>query len=143
MSGHVGRGDDDGGHQLAVPIRTDVRFHPEIPLVALLGLVHLRVALPLLVLGGGRRGNQGGVHQRAGPQQQPPRGEVGMDGGEETLAEVMRFEQVAEVQQGRGVGHTFGAQINPRKTLEGLAVVERVFNGFIREAIPLLEEIHP
>src|SRR5450432_1589786 len=55
----------------------------------------------------------------------------------------MRFEEVAEVQQGRGIRHALGTQINPRKTLERLTVVERVFEGFIGQAIPLLEEINP
>ena len=66
----VGRSDDHGMHQPAVPIRTDVRFHSEIPLVAFAGLVHLRVALLCLVLGGGRCGDQRGVHQRPFAQQQ-------------------------------------------------------------------------
>jgi hypothetical protein len=55
--GHVGRSDHHGMHQLAVPIRANVRFHPEIPLVALAGLVHFRVPLLLLILGGGGRGD--------------------------------------------------------------------------------------
>lgn len=40
-------------------------FHPEIPLVALLGLVHLRIPIPLLVLGGTGGGDQGGINDRA------------------------------------------------------------------------------
>lgn len=49
--GHVGRGDDHRMYQLAVPIRSNVRFHSEIPLVTPLGLVHFRIAFFLLVLG--------------------------------------------------------------------------------------------
>ena len=51
-----------------------------------------------------------------------------------------------EVQQRGGVGHAFGGQINPRKTLEGVAVVAGVLESFITEGIPLLEKIdaqHP
>ena len=43
-------------------------------------------------------------------------------------------------------GTPVGGQINAGKALEGLAVVEGVFEGFVGQAIPLLEEIdaqHP
>ena len=40
----VGRGDHYSVNQSAVPIRPDVRFHPEIPSLAFAGLVHLRGA---------------------------------------------------------------------------------------------------
>lgn len=51
-----------------------------------------------------------------------------------------------EVQQRGGVGHACGAQINAGKTWQRLAVVERVFERFVGQPIPLLEEIdaqHP
>jgi hypothetical protein len=38
-------------HQTAVGVDDDVRLHGEMPFVAFLGLVHLRVALALGVLG--------------------------------------------------------------------------------------------
>jgi hypothetical protein len=47
-----------------------MRLHPEVPLIALPGLVHLRVARLLLVLRRGRRGNDGGVNDRPLPHQQ-------------------------------------------------------------------------
>ena len=51
-------GGDDGVDEAAGAVRADVRFHPEMPLVALLGLGHLRVALLRPVLVGRRRGDQ-------------------------------------------------------------------------------------
>ena len=50
----------------------NVRLHPEEPLVALLGLVHLRIAFALLVLGRAGRGDDGGVDDAALPEQQAP-----------------------------------------------------------------------
>src|SRR5262249_3952584 len=47
----------------AVDIGTDMDLHAEIPLIALLGLVHLRVAFPLGILGRTRRMDDGGVKQ--------------------------------------------------------------------------------
>src|ERR1700676_76319 len=54
-----------------------MRLHPEVPLIALFGLVHLRVAGLALVLGRGRGGDDGGVddgtlaHQQAALLQHP------------------------------------------------------------------------
>jgi len=44
---------------------------------------------------------------------------------------------------GGGIGHAFGGQINAGKTLEGLTVVECVFESFVSQPIPLLEKIDP
>ena len=118
-----------------------MRFHPEIPLIALFGRMHFRGALLFLVLGGGRRGDQRGVHQRAFAQRQAARGEVGIDGGKESFAQVVGFEQAAEFQQRGGIGHARGGQINPRKPSQCLPVVARVFEGFVGQARPLLNKI--
>ena len=40
------------------------------------------------------------------------------------------------------VRHAFRDQINAGKSLERLTIVERVFKGFVGQAIPLLEAIH-
>ncbi len=56
-----------------VLVHSDVDLHligeafreAEIPLVALLGVMHLRIQFSLLVLGGGGHSNQGGIQDRA------------------------------------------------------------------------------
>jgi len=48
---HIGRCTNQCMDQPGVCIHTDVRLHAKEPLVALLGLVHLGVALTRLVLG--------------------------------------------------------------------------------------------
>jgi hypothetical protein len=141
--GDVGGGADDGVDQLAVAVGTDVGLHPEIPLVALAGLVHFGVAFPVLVLGGGRGGDEGGIDQRAFAHRQATGGQVGVDGAKEALAKVVGFEQVAEFQQRRGVGHALGREVDAGEVPHGLAVVDGVFERFVGQAIPLLEEIHP
>lgn len=47
-------------HHPRIGVGSYVRLHAEEPLVALLRSVHFGVALMLLVLGRGRRGNDGG-----------------------------------------------------------------------------------
>ena len=76
-------------------------------------------------------------------QQQAARSEVGVDGGEDAFAQVVRFEQPPEFQERGGVRHALGGQINAGKSLECLTVVERVFKGFVGQAIPLPEKIDP
>jgi hypothetical protein len=99
--------------------------------------------LLFLVLGGGRRRDERGVHQCAGAHHQAARGEVGVDGGEEAFAEVMGFEPPPEFQERGGVGHALGGQIHAGEPSQRLTVIECVFEGFVGQAIPLLEEIHP
>ena len=52
-------------YQSRLVIHADVRLHTEIVLVNLLGLVHLRVALTLIVLGRTRRIDQRGIDDGA------------------------------------------------------------------------------
>jgi len=58
-----------------------------VPLVALLGLVHLGVPLPHAVLGGAECRNQGGVNYRAGLERQSLGGQCGVDGGQQLDAQ--------------------------------------------------------
>src|SRR5665213_1628257 len=54
-----------GGHRVNNPgpaVDTDVRLHAEIPLIAFFGLMHLRVAFAICVLGRGWRGDDSRVH---------------------------------------------------------------------------------
>src|SRR3954453_1775379 len=62
--GFVGGGALDRVHQAGGNIDPDIRLYAEVPLVALPGLVHLRVAAVLLVLGRGRRGDDRGIDNR-------------------------------------------------------------------------------
>ena len=71
--GHIvdsGRRADAAMHQARVGIHPNIRFHPEVLLVALVGLVYLGVALTRTVLGRTWRGNQGGIDNRADFEQQ-------------------------------------------------------------------------
>ena len=57
--------------QLGLAVYADMRLHAEIPLVALFGLVHLRIAGIVLVLGRGRRIDDRRVNDGAGRYLQP------------------------------------------------------------------------
>ena len=61
------------------PCRRRHGFHPVVLLHAFLGLVHLRIPLPLFVLGGALSCDQGSIHDRALPHRHAPRAEVGVN----------------------------------------------------------------
>ena len=63
----VRRRADHGMYQTRLGIDANVRFHPEVPLVAFLGLVHLGIALPFAILGRRWRGDDRGVNNGAFP----------------------------------------------------------------------------
>jgi gluconokinase len=71
--GHIRRRDRYGVGETAIHIRADVDFYAEacperrrwVPLITLLGLVHLGVARLSLVLGRGRRVDEGGIRHGA------------------------------------------------------------------------------
>jgi len=61
----VGRCADHRMYQPGVGIDADVRLHAEVPLIALLGLMHLGVTLALRVLGRGRGRDDRGINDGA------------------------------------------------------------------------------
>ena len=67
---HIGCGAHHRVHQARGGIHANVRFHPEVPLVAFLHLMHLRVAFAFGILGGTRRRDERGVHHGARAQHQ-------------------------------------------------------------------------
>lgn len=73
-----------------------VRLHAEVPLIALLGLVHLWMARLLGVLGRGGRVDDGGVDDGAGGHLQPPLFKMAMRRLEDAPTQIVRLQQVAE-----------------------------------------------
>ena len=75
----VGRCADHAVHQAKVGIDTNVRLHTEVPLIALLGLMHIRISLALTVLGQAWRCNQRCINDRAGLEHQAFGDQGGVD----------------------------------------------------------------
>lgn len=67
---NIGRRGHYAVHQSRLIVDTSVGFRAEVMLVSILGLVHFRVALAILVLGRTRRVNQRGIYDSALAQQQ-------------------------------------------------------------------------
>ena len=68
---HVGWRGNDRVNQLGLAVHADVGLHAEVPLVAFPGLVHLRVARLVLILGRGRRVDDRRIDDGAGRDLHP------------------------------------------------------------------------
>lgn len=119
-------------------IHADVSLHAEVPFIALLDLVHLRIALAIVVLGGARGGNDGGVDNRAGLEHQPLLSETGVDEGQYLRRQLALLQQVPKAQDGRLVGHARRA-IQPGKASIQRTLTKLFFHGRIAEVPPQLQ----
>jgi len=137
----VGSRTHHGVHQARIGINTDVRLHPEVPLIALLRLVHLGVALAAAVLGRTGRGYQRGIDHRALLEQQSLGCERGVDRGQHLHAQVVLLQQVTEPQNGALVGQALLAHVQPGEFAKHRRVVQRFFHRRVRQVEPLLQEV--
>ena len=137
----IGRRGRDRVHQPGVGIHTDVGFHAKVPLVALLGLVHLGVTLAIAVLGGAGRRYQRGIDGRALFEQQALGRQRGIDGGQDLYAEVVGFEQMAKAQDGAFIGQVLLSHVQADKLTVQRRVVQRFFHGRVRQVEPLLQAV--
>ena len=137
----IGRCADDGVHQARVCVHADMRLHIEVPLVTLLGLVHLWVPLARAVLGRSGRCDQCGINDRAGVEHQAFGDQGGVDRGLQFNAQVVLFEQVAKAQDGGLIGHLDQAGIKAGELAVQRRVVQGLFHGWIGQTEPLLQEV--
>ena len=78
-------------------IYSHVRLHPEVPLFALLRLVHLRIALLFPVLGRSGCVQDGRVHDRARRDSHPLRLQVQIHLPQDLFPQLVFFQQVPEL----------------------------------------------
>jgi len=123
-------------------VSPDVHLHPEVPRLALLGLMRLWIALPALVLGRRGGGDDRRVHHRPFLEHQPPGRQLCVEGGEDALGQPVGFEQAAELQQRGGVGCGFPQQIDTNETPNRLTVVDGVFRTLVGQPEALLGDVH-
>ena len=133
---------DDAVHQPGIRIHPNVGLHSEVPLIALLGLMHLGITLPRTVLGRARYSNQGGVNNRSGLKQQAPLGQGGVDGSHDLQAQVVGFKKMAKPQDGRFIGQACGTGIKSCKFTLDRRVVQRLLHRRGKQPKPLLKEMN-
>ena len=137
----IGSRSDDGVHQARICVDSDMRFHPKVPLVALLGLVHLGVTLTGTALGGAGRCNQSGIDYAASFEQQALGGQLGVDHLQYLRAKVVVFEQMSKSQDVDSVRNSLGAADAHKVTLE-VGLEQCFFGPKVRQTKPLLQAMN-
>jgi hypothetical protein len=125
---HVGRGDHRAVREARLAVHPDVQLHPKVPLLALAGLVHVRVALAA--------GGAGADLQALGLQHLA-------DLGEQGRTQIVCLQQAAKLQQRGRVGHALTAEVDAHEAAQRGTVEQCVFAGPIGEVEPVLHEVHP
>ena len=128
-------------NQLGLAIHTDMRLHAEVPLVALLGLMHLGIPLFLPILCRTGRTDDGGINEGPPADLQPVGGQICTDSRKELFPQLVRFQQMPKLADRRLIRDRFATQINAHKLPHGARVIQRVLHGRIREIEPLLQTV--
>ena len=132
----------DSVHQARIRVHADMRLHAEVPLIAFSGLVHLRVALAIAVLGGTGRRNQCSVDGRALPERQTLVGQGSVDRGRDLLGQVVLFEQMAKPKDTDAVGQSISAIQSGKRPVER-DIEQSFLHSKVAQAKPLLQEMQP
>ena len=123
-------------------INADVDFHAEVPLIAFPGLVHLRITLTFLVLGGTGCCNQGRINDSTATHDQSSLIQCFFYIIKDSFAKIVFFEQMSEFQQCCSIRNRFRHEIESHKLPHAVAVIYGVFDSLIRKVKPILQQIH-
>lgn len=99
--------------------------------------MNLGVTQATVVLGRAGRRDQRGIHHGAGLEHQAALDELGVDGGQNLLAQTVLFEQVSKAQDGALVRQTGDARIQVGK----LALQRDIVQGFFHGRFGMPEEL--
>ncbi len=121
-------------------------LHAEVPLIALLGLVHVGIARLVGVLGRGRRVDDRRIDDGALGNLDPARLEMAVNLLEHPSAQIVLLEQMAETAHRRLVGHRLAAQVDADEAPHRKRVIQRLLDRRIRQVEPVLDKVdaqHP
>ena len=109
---HIGRGRRHRVDNLRFAVHADMRLQAKIPLIAFLGLMHLRIPLAIFVLDRGRSRDDCRVHDAARANLDPLGREMGVDRFKQYLSQAVGFNQVTEFANRRLVRRWLATQID-------------------------------
>ena len=132
----ISRSDAGTVDQPCGAVHANVRFHAKVPLSGFESLVHLWITRFVLIFGGTRCENNGGIHDGAAAQLQAVSLQQLADSGKDGCAQVVFLQQVAKVQQGGRVGYALAAQVNFAEVSKSCDVIQRVLTGFVCQIEP-------
>ena len=122
-------------------IHSDRRLHPEIPLLALPRLAHLRNPLAGALLRQRRRGNDARIHNRPRLQPVPQQGQVRLDLLQQRLAQTVLLQPVAAVQNRRLVRQPT-RQPQAHEAAYRLHLVEQILHPRVAQVVESLHTVH-
>lgn len=131
-----------GMNQPGFAIYTDMRLHPEIPLIPFLRLVHIRIALSFLVLGGTGRINDRCIDNGAAGNFYPVLIEIFINQMEQVIAEIVLFHQMAKLTDRGFVGNRLLTEIDTDEDAHGAGIIQGFFGSGIGQVEPVLEEMN-
>ena len=140
---HIGGGGFHRVDEASVLVDADVDLHTEIPLVALLCLVHLRIPLPLLVLGGAGCRDQGGIDDRVLLHAHAVCLEVGFHRLKDLIAQIVLLQEVPERQDRCLIRDPVTDQVDAGKAAHRRHLDQRILLRWIAQVVPLLHQMNP
>jgi hypothetical protein len=117
-------------------------FLAVVPLVALLGLMHLGVSRLVGVLRRAGCADQRGIHDGARPQRKAAALQHPTDFGKQLLAQIVLLQQVAKLQHRGLVGHALEPQVDAHEATQAGDVVQRFFHGVVGQVEPVLQQVN-
>jgi hypothetical protein len=123
---HIGSGIDDR-----------VNLHAAIPRVSILGLVHLRISLPLFTLSGAEHCGQDGMNDRALPHRDAPWTEVGFDCIKDCFAKAVLLQQLGKGEDRGLIGASITDQLDASHATHGGHFDQGLLHVGGAERIPL------
>ena len=129
-------------NQLGLTIDTNMSLHAEVPLIAFLRLMHLRITDFILVLGRAGRIDDRCIDDGTGTHFQPIFLKILIDQYKQLIAQVMRFKQMAELTNRGLVRRRLASQVDAHKAAHGPRVIQSFFHGRIGQVEPMLQEMY-
>src|SRR5713226_9427074 len=130
-------------HHALFAVHPDMRLQTEVPLLSLPGLMHLRVALAGLVLGGGRRMDNGRIHDRTRRNADALGLQMHVHSLQHQTAQFVLLQQMAEAADGCLVRRRRNPEIHANESAQRCRFVQRLFHPGIRQVEPLLNKVRP
>ena len=132
----------DGMNEFGPAIDADVRFHTEKPLIALLRLMHVRVALTVFILRRCRRADNRRIDNGAFAHLDTLGLKVIEDVLEQGLSEVVALKQMPKAADRGFVRRRAFPEVEAHEALHRDRIVEHVLGSRVGEIEPLLEKVN-
>lgn len=122
-------------------IKADIDFYSVVPLIALLGLLHLGISLHFFVFGGAGSGDQGGISGHPLSHSHALSTEVLFDDFNNLIAQRVLLKQVAGGQDRCHIWNTVTDQIVSCNASHGGNINHGLLHSLVVERIPLLQQM--